>query len=122
MAEKGERTILQPQHRAARTIYPCTVSRDGEARGEKRGRNDVPVLLAEVNAFGEQVRSDGWGVIECHLLEPEARNEESCGDEILSPGHVIDTKKRQCYRRKVINRGSLSRQQLGYQPNMTELY
>lgn len=113
MAEKGERKILQSQRRAARTIYPCTVSRDAEAGGEERGRDDVPVLLTEVNAFGEQVRSNGWGVIECHLFEPEARNEESCSDEILSPEHIINTEKRQRYHRKVISRGSLPRNGLG---------
>ena len=57
----------------------------------------MPVLLTEINTPGEQVRPDRGGVIQCHLFEAKARNEEGRSDEILALGHVIDTKKRQCY-------------------------
>ena len=59
----------------------------------------MPVFLTEINTLGEQVRPDRGGVIQCHLFEANACNEEGRSDEILALGHVIDTKKRQCYRK-----------------------
>lgn len=73
----------------------------------------MPVLLTEINTLGEQVRPDRGGVIQCHLFEAKACNEEDCSDEVLTLRHAIDTKKRQCCRESVINHDSLS----GYRSN-----
>ena len=88
----------------------------------KRGRNNVPVLRTEINALGEKVRADRWDVIQGHLLEPEAGNEENGSNEVLTLGHVIDTEKGECCGRKVVSRDSPSRPPIEHKPNMTELY
>ena len=63
----------------------------------------MPVLRAKVNALCKQVRPDRRCVIQRHLLETKACDEEERSNEVLSLGHVIDTEKRQCFRRSVIN-------------------
>lgn len=63
----------------------------------------MPILLTEINALCEQVRSDGGCVIQCHLLEAKTCDEENSSDEVLTLGHVVNTENRQSCRRKAIS-------------------
>jgi hypothetical protein len=44
-----------------------------------------PITWAEVKALGEQIRSDRGCVIECHLFEAKAKNEEKSAERIHVP-------------------------------------
>jgi hypothetical protein len=67
----------------------------------------VPVPLAEIDALGEQVRSDGGCVIQRHLLEAETCDEKNRSDEVLTLAHVVDAKERQTYCRRAVSHGTI---------------
>jgi len=48
----------------------------------------VPVVLTEINALGEQVRSDRRCLIQRQLLETKNCDEAERSGEVLSLGHV----------------------------------
>ena len=67
----------------------------------------MPVLLAEIDALGEQVRSDSGCVIQRHLLEAKTCDEKNRSDEVLTLGHVVDAKKRQTCCRRAVSHGTI---------------
>lgn len=58
----------------------------------------MPVFLTEIDALGEQVRSDRGRVIQRHLLEAKTCDEENCSNEVLALGYAVDTEKGQSCR------------------------
>jgi hypothetical protein len=97
----NDATVTAPSCRNSLPLHGIYFMMRRSVEGRQRERN-VPVLLTEIDALGEQVRSDSRCVIQRHLLEAETCDEKNRSDEVLALGHVVDAKKRQtCYRRAV---------------------